>query len=136
LRKTLEDLLGGSADSSAEDESPVLLVDNAGPYNGILTSEIAREVEELHGLTCYNVLKAAQLATLGYQFNVLPGVFASSSETTRKVFVSRQNTVRCEGCAVPDEDVQKVMARIAKDEIHRVADTSIVWMELDTQNID
>ena len=65
-------------DLFAMDESPVLLTDNQGPHNGILTNQIARETEEFGGKLCYNALRLAQLATLGYAINVLPGAFAAS----------------------------------------------------------
>jgi hypothetical protein len=125
------ELLGDSnADQLlAEGESPILLIDNAGPFDGIVTSEIVREIEELHGPTCHNAIKVGQLAALGYRINVLPGVFAASSDSSRKFFSSVDKTLRCQGCSATDKDMEEVLHRIATDGIRRAADACILWME-------
>ncbi|KAL7522146.1 hypothetical protein ACHAWX_006839 [Stephanocyclus meneghinianus] len=64
------------------DKSPVLLIDRLGPSQEMMTLDLAPEVEEFGG-RCFNLLRLAQLATLSYRINVLPGAFAASYPKTR-----------------------------------------------------
>jgi hypothetical protein len=121
----------------AMEDSPILLVDNLGSQNGVRTSEIARELEELGGPRCYNGLRLAQLAAFGYKFDVLPGAFAASTENSRKTFkmgLDESNptqTSRCDGCIMFDENLEPVLEAIVKDEIQRPAKAAILWAELE-----
>jgi len=145
LQLRLQELLADEKhyDLFAMDESPILLTDNQGPHNGILTNQIAREVEELGGKLCYNVLRMAQLATLGYSVNVLPGAFAVSLDSSRAD--AYRNSVhagglgdeddsilggsRCDGCFMFDEEHESILEDIAKDERKRPAKTAVLWEE-------
>jgi hypothetical protein len=55
---------------SSLDESPILLIDNLGPHQGIRTHEIAREIESFAGSRCFNGIRLVQLAVLGYTIDV------------------------------------------------------------------
>ena len=145
LQLRLAELLASERhyDLFAMDESPILLTDNQGPHNGILTNQIAREVEEFGGKLCYNALRMAQLATLGYTFNVLPGAFAASMGTSRAD--ANRNSVhsgglgdedeamlggsRCDGCFMFDEEHESILEGIAKDERKRPAKTAVLFCE-------
>lgn len=114
------------------DVSPILLVDNLGPRNGMITNEIVREVDEFGGKLCYNSLKLAQLATLGYHVNVLAGAFAISTPITRNVIgdptVGELGVSRCDGCFFfEDEHQEDVLERISLDERTRPAKLAILW---------
>ena len=145
LQLSLTELLASEKhyDLFAMDESPILLTDNQGPHNGILTNQIARETEEFGGKLCYNALRMAQLATLGYTINVLPGAFAASMVTSRAD--AYRNSVhtggvgdedegilggsRCDGCFMFDEDHESILEGIVKDERKRPAKTAVLWEE-------
>jgi hypothetical protein len=118
-------------DLFAMDESPILLTDNQGPQHGMVTHEIAREVEEFGGKLCYNVLRLAQLATFGYKLNILPGAFAASTGTSRLAAYWRVESEngrgatdeetavggsRCDGCFMFDDKHETILEGIAKDE--------------------
>ena len=117
----------------AMDISPILLVDNMGPTNGMLTSELARETDEFGGKQCYNGLRLSQLATLGYSINVLSGAFAASSANTRKrayagiVKASPPGASRCDGCFFFDEEHEDILEDISKDERERPAKAALLW---------
>ena len=129
----------------ALDESPILLIDNQGPRDGMLTHEMAREVEEFGGKRCYNALKIAQLATLGYSFNFLPGAFAASTETSRSAAYwnglaqeghgdeaeSILGGSRCDGCFMFDEKHETILENISRDERKRPAKAAVLWQEPD-----
>ena len=118
----------------AMDHSPIILVDNTGPHDGMKTNEIAREVEEFGGRQCYNGLRLAQLATYGYRIGVLAGAFALSTPSTRKLVVkdpSGENapigSSRCDGCFFFDEKHEDILEDISKDERRRPAKASLLW---------
>jgi hypothetical protein len=116
----------------ATDISPILLFDNLGPRNGMLTMEMVREVEEFGGKLCYNSLRLAQMATLGYHINVLAGAFAISTPVTRHV-VGNPNTgalgvSRCDGCFFfYEEKHEDILEDIAIDERKRPAKIAVLW---------
>ena len=129
------------------DISPILLLDNHGPYGGgsIRTNEIVREVEEFVGEHCYNVLKMTQLAILGYKWDVLDGAFAISSwggttdrsnnkndNDNNKIHGVRSNE-RCPKCLITKDSLLK---SIYNSEIRRVAQTAILWNEYYNQYDD
>jgi len=129
-------------DLFAMDESPILLTDNQGPHSGMLTNEIAREVEEFGGKLCYNAVRLAQLATLGFSINVLPGAFAASTGTSRTSALmnslqagglgdeeSLLGASRCDGCFFFDEAHESILEAIAKDERKRPAKAAVLWEE-------
>lgn len=131
----------------AMDESPILLTDNQGPRYGMLSHEMAREVEEFGGKRCYNALRIAQLATLGYHFNVLPGAFAASTRTSRSAAywnglpqgadgsgVEDESILggsRCDGCFMFDENHETILENISRDERKRPAKAAVLWQEPD-----
>ena len=126
----------------AMDESPILLTDNLGPRQGMYTSELVREVEEFGGKQCYNGLRLAQLATLGYTIDVLVGAFAASTGETRDLaFAGMPKMIhddksglqqqlghsRCDGCFFFDEKHEDILEDIVKDERMRPAKAAILW---------
>ena len=117
------------------DESPILLIDNLSPRNGLRTNELVRFVEELGGRRCYNGLAIAQLAALQYEFHVLDAVFALSTKDTRSAARwghdrDLAGLSRCDGCFMFGEDEHEdVLEDILKDEILRPAKTAILWNE-------
>ena len=125
----------------AMDASPILLTDNLGPRRGMRTSELVREVEEFGGKQCYNGLRLAQLATLGYQVDVLVGAFAASTGSTRELaFAGLPNAKesihnekpvlghsRCDGCFFFDEKHEDILEDIVKDERIRPAKAALLW---------
>jgi hypothetical protein len=118
----------------AMDVSPIILTDHLGPRNGMLTSELAREVEEFGGKQCYNGLRLSQLATLGYTVDILAGAFAASTAGTRKAAVAGISTSsgvlgesRCDGCFLFDEEHEDILEEISKDERQRPAKAAILW---------
>jgi hypothetical protein len=109
-----------------------------GPQKGTRTSNLVREVEEFGGKQCYNILRLAQLAVLGYSIDVLPGAFALSSFLSRKVAMEKLNedahgASRCDACFMFDEEHDEILDDIAHDEQTRTAKTAIVWNELNSQ---
>jgi hypothetical protein len=127
----------------AMDKSPILLTDNQGPRNGMLSHEMAREVEEFGGKRCYNALRIAQLATFGYNFNILPGAFASSTRTSRSAAYWNGDSPegrseedegilggsRCDGCFMFDENHETILENISRDERKRPAKAAVLWQE-------
>mmetsp|Transcript_9874 Transcript_9874/g.23243 ORF Transcript_9874/g.23243 Transcript_9874/m.23243 type:complete len:271 (+) Transcript_9874:2-814(+) len=86
----------------ATDASPILLVDNLGPREGMITSDFVREIDEFGGKMCYNSMRLAQMATLGYSINVLSGAFAISTPALREAIgdpsTGPLGVSRCDGC--------------------------------------
>lgn len=122
----------GEISLSCLDHSPILLTDNLGPHEGIRTSEIAREAEIFVGVRCFNGMRLKQLAILGYNFEVLAGAFAASSEVSRKAAQSGvvDGSNRCQVCSSFSEGQQdSILLPIATTEIKRVAKTAIMWAE-------
>ena len=122
-------------DLFAMDSSPILMVDNMGPQNGMLASEIAREVEEFGGKQCYNGLRLAQLATYGFSVDILPGAFALSTPRTRNIafaYVADDASLgasRCDGCFFfYDEKHEDILEDISRDERKRPAKASLLWV--------
>jgi hypothetical protein len=119
----------------ALDESPILMTDNVGPYHGIRTDEVAREVEELGGRRCYNGLRLAQLAAFGYKLDTLGGAFAVSSAETRRasswgIDDGVSGTTRCDGCFMLPERHEEILEDIIKDEIRRAGKAAVIWAEM------
>jgi len=114
------------------DKSPILLIDRLGPKKEMMTLDLASEVEEFSGSKCFNLLRLAQLATLGYKVSVLPGVFAASYPNTRdalctKSFQDNSPPQQCE-CDLDSEDTIK---EILIDEVKRLAKVAVLTNELD-----
>jgi len=119
---------------SSVDLSPILMVDNIGPHQGTRTASLVREVEEFGGKQCYNILRLAQLAVLGYTIDVLPGAFAVSSYLSRKAAMESLNedtlgASRCDACFMFDEAHNEILDAIAHDERIRPAKTAVIWDE-------
>jgi len=114
------------------DKSPILLIDRIGPKKEMMTLDLASEVEEFSGGKCFNLLRLAQLATLGYKVSVLPGVFAASYPNTRdalctKSFQENSPLQQCE-C---DLDSEGTIKEILIDEVKRSAKVAVLMNELD-----
>ena len=121
------------------DNSPILMIDSLGPDERIRTSELAREIEEFAGKRCYNGLRLAQLAVLGYNFNVLPEAFAISTNASRKaaskiVDVETHGASRCDGCFMFDDKHAIIVTTIEKDERIRPAKAAILWETTKSQS--
>lgn len=116
----------------ATDISPILLYDNLGPRSGMVTSEMMREVEEFGGKLCYNSLRLAQMATIGYHVNVLAGAFAVSTPATRHVIGDPSKGAlgvsRCDGCFFfAEQEHEDILESISLDERKRPAKIAILW---------
>lgn len=117
----------------AMDISPILMTDNTGHVNGMLTSELVREVEEFGGKQCYNGLRLAQLATLGYNVNIMAGAFALSTPATRSYAFAgigsdeSLGSSRCDGCFLFDEEHEDILEDISRDERKRPAKVTLLW---------
>ena len=101
-------------------ESPILLLDNAGPYSGVRTHTLVREPESLYGLGCASALQLTLLLAAGYQVDVLEGAFAVSTPETRI------NALACEGC-VAWKGHEKKKDETMQMELRRLVNTAIVW---------
>jgi hypothetical protein len=111
------------------EESPILLTDNLGPYNGIRTNEIVREIEAFSGQRCYNGVRLTQMVLLSYTLNILPVAFVSSTPKSRKLF-DRSNATRCHAtCSSFEEDDMWVLLKIASTEVKRAAKSAVLWAE-------
>jgi len=137
IQTSLIELLTGPKQYSlfATDQSPITLIDNMGPRDGMKTNEIAREVEEFGGRQCYNSLRLAQLATFGYNVGVLSGAFVLSSPSTRKLMVKADTSggtmpvgsSRCDGCFFFDDKHEDILEDISEDERRRPAKAALLW---------
>eukprot|EP00977_Amphora_coffeiformis_P007983 scaffold1803_cov92-Amphora_coffeaeformis.AAC.6 len=107
------------------EESPILLVDNTGPYMGIRAHTFVREVEAFAGVRCFHLLRMALLIAGGYQLGVLEGAFATSSQDTRKISPEYSST-KCDGCPVL-EGHSKTKDALIQSEVQRIVNTVIVW---------
>lgn len=119
----------------ALDVSPILMIDSAGPRRGMTTSELVLEVEEFGGKLCYNGMRLAQLATLGYHINMLSGAFAMSTRGSRRsasgvVKEDELGSSRCDGCFMFYDDHEDILEAIVHDERQRPAKAALVWDEL------
>lgn len=126
--------------------SPIIMIDNMGPFPGMITKEIALEVDELAGAVCYNGLRFAQLLALGYNLKVLPGAFALSDPISRSAARGyaaqfgdgpfenicdeaegqQLDASRCNGCLISSDDYDLV-EYIALEEIRRPIKASLLW---------
>lgn len=116
------------------DESPILLTDNFGSLEVMHTHEVAKEAEVFGGRRCYNALRIAQLAALGYRFGVLAGALAVSTEASRKAFTFGSDghppgASRCDGCFFFEGKHDEIVKSLLKEEIGRPVKASIVWAE-------
>eukprot|EP00593_Proboscia_inermis_P005806 CAMPEP_0171327110 /NCGR_PEP_ID=MMETSP0816-20121228/117868_1 /TAXON_ID=420281 /ORGANISM="Proboscia inermis, Strain CCAP1064/1" /LENGTH=549 /DNA_ID=CAMNT_0011826737 /DNA_START=907 /DNA_END=2556 /DNA_ORIENTATION=- len=134
------------------DTSPILLIDRIGPRKGMLTFDLAREVEEFDGgtMSCFNILRLTKLAVLGYRIRILNGAFAMSTPFWRKVVSQMPCTdnnknddnddeqhppsqiSRCNGCTMFDDSMIKL---IIMQEVQRSAKAAILWDDLDRVGI-
>jgi hypothetical protein len=122
------------------EESPILLVDNQGPRQGLWTHSLVREVEEFSGRRCFNALRMAELAGLGYSFSVLHGAFAVSTPSTREVALfardpSLHGYWKCEGCFLfngKGSGMLDMLDEIASAEMKRPEKVRMLWNKADT----
>ena len=111
------------------DKSPILMIDRNGPRKGMMTLDLAAEVEEFRGRKCYNLLRLAQLAVLGYNINVLPGVFAASYPKTRSAVCKKEKTQRCD-CELESEATIK---QLLIDEVKRPGKIAVLMNEFESK---
>ena len=116
----------------ATNASPILLFDNRGPRAGMVTSDMVREVDEFGGKMCYNSLRFAQMAALGYRVDVLAGAFAISTPALRKSIgdssVGPLGVSRCDGCFffTKEREDEDILEEIALEERQRPAKISLL----------
>lgn len=111
------------------DKSPILMIDRNGPRKGMMSLDLAAEVEEFSGKRCYNLLRLAQLAVLGYNINVLPGVFAASYPKTRKAVCKKKKAQQCD-CELESEATIK---QILIDEVKRPGKIAVLMNEFESK---
>jgi len=116
----------------ATNESPILLVDNLGPFPGMITSDMVREVDEFGGKMCYNSIRLAQMATLGYRINILIGAFAISTPALRESIgdpsIGPLGVSRCDGCFffTKEREHEDILENMSFEERQRPAKISIL----------
>jgi hypothetical protein len=113
-------------------ESPILLTDNLGPFDGIQTNEVVREIEAFGSIRCYNSVRLSQMILMHYTLNMLPGAFVFKNPNTRIIHeeVNKQPRKGCPAmCTNFLDDDEFVLSGIAWTEIKRSAKTAIVWAE-------
>lgn len=115
------------------EESPILLIDNAGPYPGVRAHTLVREVEALAGVRCFQLLRMALLVAGGYQLDVLGGAFAVSSQETRNINPEYASS-KCDGCPVLMGHSQ-TRDTLLHSEIRRIVNTAIVWENPASSNL-
>lgn len=135
IETSFVDTMLDSEDLAPLDNSPVLMTDNMGPHAGVWTSTLVREVEEFGGKQCYNAMRLAQLATLGYDFYVLTGAFVASTRLSREAALAHINedTVgasRCDGCVMFQGEHESILESILEEERTRVGKAAVLWAEL------
>lgn len=101
---------------------PVLLVDRLGPRPGMVTSLVTREVEELDGNFCSNLMQLGSLLTLGYRFGLLTGGFVLSTVAETKKVRSKDDDGDCKLCGALD--TQESINVIASDVVRVTTSTS------------
>lgn len=122
-------LLDSPKELIAVEESPILMIDNAGPNPGLRSHTLVREVEAFSGTRCYNSLRMALLVAAGYQVDVLEGAFAVSSHETRVASEQTQKKrshSKCGGCLVFDGH-GRTRDAIMQSEVQRIVNSAIVW---------
>ena len=112
------------------DKSPILMIDRNGPWKGMMTLDLAAEAEDFSGGKCYNLLRLAQLATLGYHINVIPGAFAASYPKTRSAFCKKNEKTKSCGCELESEATIK---QLLIDEVKRPGKIAVMMNELESK---
>jgi len=116
----------------AADASPILLFDNRGPRAGMITSDMVREIDEFGGKVCYNSMRFAQMATLGYRVNILTGAFAISTPSLRDSIgdpsIGPLGVSRCDGCFffTKKREHEDILEEISLEERQRPAKISLM----------
>lgn len=111
------------------DKSPILMIDRNGPNKGMMTLDLAAEVEDFRGKKCYNLLRLAQLAVLGYHINVLPGAFGASFPKTRSAVCYKEKTQKC----VCELESEAAIKQLLIDEVKRPAKIAVLMNELESK---
>jgi len=115
------------------DTSPILLFDNLGPNAGMISSDMVREIDEFGGKLCYNNIRLAQMATLGYHIHILPGVYAISLPVLRKAIGDPSRgplgVSRCDGCFffTKERKYEDILENISLEERQRPAKIATLW---------
>ena len=114
------------------DKSPILMFDRLGPKKEMMTLDLAPEAEDFRGRTCFNMLRLAQLAALGYKISVLPGAFAASYPAARGDLCTE--SIKTSGNAQRDceLDSETTIREILIDEVKRPGKVAVLMEELDT----
>ncbi len=114
------------------DKSPILLIDRLGPLKEMMTLDLVSEVEEFGGSRCFNLLRLAQLATVGYKVTVLPGAFAASYPKTRAALCTDSITKQTRYCDC-DITSESTIREILIDEVKRPGKIAVLLNELDSR---
>ena len=117
----------------AADASPIFLFDNIGPNAGMVSTDIVREIDEFGGKLCYNIIRLAQMATLGYHINILAGVYAISIPAIRDTIGDPNSgplgVSRCDGCFffTKEKKHEDILENISLEERSRPAKIALLW---------
>jgi hypothetical protein len=132
LQRSIIEMAQSGMDEDYEDsalytynESPILLTDNLGPYDGIRTNNVVREIESFGSVRCYNSVRLSQMILMHYTLNVLPVAFVSKNPNARTIYEKRCPVM----CTNFLDDDEEVLSEIAWTEIKRAAKTAIIWAE-------
>ena len=99
----------------------------------MITSDMVREIDEFGGKMCYNSMRLAQMATLGYHINILTGAFFISTPALRKAIGDPSRgplgVSRCDGCFffTKEREHEDILENISLEERQRPAKISIMW---------
>jgi len=114
------------------DKSPILLIDRLGPHKEMMTLDLVPEVDEFGGRNCFNLLRLAQLATVGYKVTVLPGAFAASYPKTRAALCTESIMKQKQYCDC-DFPSESTIREILIDEVKRLGKIAVLLNELDSR---
>ena len=113
------------------DKSPILMIDRLGPRKEMMTLDLAPEVEDFRGRTCFHLLRLAQLAAFGYRVRILGSAFAVSYPKTRDSLcaasIRQSGPVQCD-CEL---DSKGTIKEILMDETKRPAKVAVLMNEHD-----
>ena len=114
------------------DKSPILMIDRLGPKKEMMTLDLAPEVEDFGGRSCFHLLRLAQLAALGYKVSVLPGAFAASYPNIRAALCTESIQKSISSQCDCELDSESTIKEILIDEVKRPAKVAVLMKELDS----
>ena len=129
---SLLDLKGDHLDHLQNfDKSVILMIDRLGPRKEMMTIDLAPEVEDFRGGKCFNLLRLAQLSSLGYKVSVMPGAFAASYPKTRESIctesIQQNSPLQCNCELESDAAINEILI----DEAKRPAKIAVLLQEQD-----